>query len=160
MRSRQHHMLENNDSTLQYLGIFKMLRRSSFRTNKTKVGLFLQTAPVLWRADAGSDISTLFVDTDYLLLATSDAKGRFSIIPFLFISNEWKYTFCKDEIKYIRVAVITLDLLGKVHRTQQLPVPVGRFLRNGRLMYAWCPAKYGFQKWKGALFGNHSFLRA
>ena len=153
-------MLENNDSTI--LGIFKMLRRFSFRTIKTKVGLFLQTAPVLWRVDAGSDISALFVDTDYLLLATSDAKGRkntFSIIPFLFISNGWKHTFCKDKTRYIHVAVITLDLLGKVHRTQQLPVPVGRFLRNGRLMYAWCPAKYGFQKWKGALFGNHSFSR-
>ena len=64
--------------------------------------------------------------------------------------------FWNDKTKHIHVAVITLDLLGKVHRTQQLPVPVGRFLRNGRLMYAWCPAKYGFQKWKGALFGNHS----
>ena len=78
-------MLEKNDSTIRRIS--KMLRRLSFRTIKTKVGFFLQTAPVLWRADAGSDISALFVDTDFLLLATSDAKGMkktFLIIPFLY----------------------------------------------------------------------------
>ena len=61
-----------------------MLRRLSSTSIKSEVGIVLQTAPVLWKADAGSDISALHADTNHLLLATNDAKGDifFHSIPF------------------------------------------------------------------------------
>ena len=47
----------------------------SNKSSKSEVGITLQTAPILWKVDAGSDISALHVDTKHLLLATNDAKG-------------------------------------------------------------------------------------
>ena len=50
------------------------------RTVDKDVGIVLQTAPVLWTADAGSSISALHVDNGHILLATNDAKGDVYIL--------------------------------------------------------------------------------
>ena len=40
--------------------------------------------------------------------------------------------------------------------TSQIPLarPIGALMRHDERLYAWCHAKKGYEKWKGALVGK------
>lgn len=79
------------------------------------------TAHVAWKLETGSDGGALLVDEKQIIIGTNDGQ------------------------------VIFCDLDG--HVTKQLPLtrPVGALVYDGGRLYAWCHAKKGYEKWKGAL---------
>ncbi len=56
-----------------------MFGRGTRTQNAAAAGVVLQTAPVLWRADAGASITALHVDANWILIATADSKGEPSV---------------------------------------------------------------------------------
>ncbi|KAK2159207.1 hypothetical protein LSH36_156g05069 [Paralvinella palmiformis] len=79
------------------------------------------TAHVAWKLETGRDGGALLVDDKQIIIGTNDGK------------------------------VIFCDLDG--HVTKQLPLtrPVGALMYHEGRLYAWCHAKKGYEKWKGAL---------
>ncbi|ELU08173.1 hypothetical protein CAPTEDRAFT_226325 [Capitella teleta] len=80
-------------------------------------------APILWKADANTDGTSLLVDKNQCIVGTKDG----------------------------RLLIFNVDG-GSLKKQWQFPDQVGAVFRDGDHLYAWCHPKYTVDQWKGSLY--------